>query len=51
MIQDAAIVYAETSAGEAAGNLCRTTSALGIVLAPSATPTVDGNECEVVRSS
>jgi parallel beta-helix repeat protein len=48
-IERAAILYAETSAGEATGNRCRGPGGVGIALAPTATPTLDGNECPVTQ--
>ena len=48
-IERVAILYAETSAGEATANRCRGPRGLGIAVAPTATPTLDANECTVTR--
>jgi hypothetical protein len=48
-IERAAILYGETSAGEATGNLCRGPRGVGIALAPTATPSLGANECTVTR--
>ena len=49
-IEQAAIVYADTSAGEATANRCRSASALGIAIAATASPTLTDNECVMDRA-